>query len=189
MWNSAAPPLCSSTDGKGTAFRCSPLSRGAVGGDSRDRSDEARSAAVMLGCQLLLADLPDTRISDGIETIEMIEQIIGVLDPTVLYVHSPHDTHQDHRAVHAATMSAARTVPTVLAYQSPSAVNRFLPTAYVPIDRVVDRKAEVLACYASQAARSYMEPEAVISTARYWGRHAGPSANFAEPFEVLRSVR
>ena len=112
------------------------LSRGAAGGDAQDRTAEACAAAGSLGSQLLLADLPDTRISEGIETISMIEQVIAVLDPTVVYVHSPHDTHQDHRAVHAATMSAARGVPTLLAYQSPSAANRFLPTAFVPIDPV-----------------------------------------------------
>ncbi|HEY5788484.1 MAG TPA: PIG-L deacetylase family protein [Microlunatus sp.] len=164
------------------------LSRGAVGGDSADRTDEAADAATLLGAQLLLADLPDTRVSAGIQTITIIEDVVEALDPTIVYVHSAHDIHQDHRAVHAATTSAARTVPTVMAYQSPSADNGFVPTAFVPIDRVVDRKVDVLACHVSQAGRSYLDPETVVSTARYWGRRIATHARFAEPFEVLHSI-
>ncbi len=164
------------------------LSRGAVGGDAGDRVVEAATAAGLIGAQLLLGDLPDTKVSAGIDTISLIEAVIAALEPTTVYVHSPHDTHQDHRAVHAATMSAARAVPTMMAYQSPSANNRFLPTAFVPIDRVLRLKLRVLACHASQAGRSYLDADTVVSTARYWGRHVAPPARYAEPFEVLRAI-
>jgi LmbE family N-acetylglucosaminyl deacetylase len=108
--------------------------------------------------------------------------------PTVVYVHSPHHNHQDHCAVHAATLSGARAVPTLMAYQSPSANDQFRPTAFVPIDAVMSRKLEVLAHHQSQAERGYLEAEAVTSTARYWTRHLAGQARYAEPFELVRAL-
>ena len=164
------------------------MSHGAVGGVADDRGEESVAAAETLGGQLLLADLPDTSISDGIDTIRMIEAVVQAIDPTVIYVHSKHDNHQDHRAVHSATLSAARGVPRLLAYQSPSATNDFTPTKFVAIDEVVIRKLEVLARFESQRDRSYLDAEAVVSGARYWARHLAPRARFAEPFEIIRAI-
>ncbi|WP_200799981.1 PIG-L deacetylase family protein [Jatrophihabitans endophyticus] len=164
------------------------LSRGAVGGDQRQRLDEATATADAIGAQLLFGDLPDTEIDDGIDTIRMIERVVRTVDPTVVYVHSRHDNHQDHRAVSTATTSATRGVRRVFAYQSPSATNDFLPTQFVNVDATVHRKVEVLELFASQDGRSYLEPELVTASARYWARHLAANARYAEPFEVIRSV-
>lgn len=163
------------------------LSRGAVGGDQEHRMAEAEAAAVRIGARLLLADLPDTRIDAGVDTIRLIEAVVGSVDPTVVYVHSKHDNHQDHRAVNTAVLSAVRQVPQVYAYQSPSASNDFSPTRYVPVDGVIAQKVEVLSLFESQNARPYLEPEMVIASARYWARGLAPRARYAEPFEVIRS--
>ncbi len=164
------------------------LSRGAVGGDQHERLREASNTAEAVGAQLLFGDLPDTRIDDGVATIRLIEEVVRSLDPTVVYVHSKHDNHQDHRAVSTATASATRGVRRVFAYQSPSATNEFRPTQFVPIDCVLRRKVEVLLMFDSQHGRSYLEPELVVAGSRYWARHLGASARYAEPFEVIRSV-
>jgi LmbE family N-acetylglucosaminyl deacetylase len=164
------------------------LSQGSVGGERAARIFEAGTTADAIGAQLLLADLPDTRIDPGVNTIRLIEQVVSQLDPSVVYVHSSHDNHQDHRAVHAATVSSTRGVPRVLAYQSPSATNDFQPSKFIAIDEVVVDKVDVLKLFHSQRERSYLEPEMVIATARYWARHLAPRARFAEPFEVIRSL-
>jgi LmbE family N-acetylglucosaminyl deacetylase len=163
------------------------LSRGEVGGEMGDREQESVAAASAIGAQLILADLPDTRIDPGIETIRMIESVAADVRPTIVYVHSRNDNHQDHRAINLATMSATRRVPQVYAYQSPSATNDFTPTHFVPIDTVIGRKVEVLGSFTSQRERSYLEPELVVAGARYWARHLAPLARFVEPFEVVRS--
>jgi LmbE family N-acetylglucosaminyl deacetylase len=164
------------------------LSRGAVGGDQLARLDEAATTADAIGAQLIFGDLPDTEIDEGIATIRLIEQVVRLVDPTIVYVHSAHDNHQDHRAISTATRSATRAVRRVFAYQSPSATNEFYPTRFVNIDAVVHRKVEVLQMFHSQDGRSYLEPELVVAGARYWARHLAASARYAEPFEVLRSV-
>jgi LmbE family N-acetylglucosaminyl deacetylase len=164
------------------------LSRGAVGGDQDDRVLESCATADRLGAQLLFADLPDTAIDSGIETIRLIEDVVRVLDPTVVYVHSIHDNHQDHRAVSEAARSATRGVRRVFAYQSPSATNDFRPTQFVRIDQTLAAKIELLQLFASQEGRNYLEPELVSAGARYWARHLAANARYAEPFEVVRSV-
>jgi LmbE family N-acetylglucosaminyl deacetylase len=164
------------------------LSRGAVGGATDDRTAEAIDTARYIGAQLMLADLPDTRVSDGIDTIRLIEGVVAAIDPTVVYVHSPNDNHQDHRAVNIATVSATRRVRRLFGYQSPSATNLFTPSQFVSIDDVLREKVRVLDMFGSQDGRVYLEPEMVISAARYWARHLSASARYAEPFEVIRSV-
>lgn len=164
------------------------LSRGAVGGDTRARLAEAETTANAIGAQLLFGDLPDTRIDDGIATIRLIEDVVNALDPTVVYVHSLNDNHQDHRAVSTAARGATRGVRRVFAYQSPSATNNFLPTQFVNVDQTLRAKVEVLQMFRSQDGRSYLEPELVVAGARYWARHLAANARYAEPFEVIRSV-
>ncbi len=164
------------------------LSRGAVGGDQEDRLEEASNTAAAVGAQLLFGDLPDTRIDDGIATIRLIEEVVRAVDPTVVYVHSKHDSHQDHRAVSTATASATRGVRRIFSYQSPSATNEFRPTRFVPVDDVLRQKVEVLLMFNSQNGRSYLEPELVVAGSRYWARHLGANARYAEPFEVMRSI-
>ena len=79
------------------------LSRGAAGGDTNVRVAEAHNAAAMVGAQLKLENLRDTGIDTGAETISIIEAAIRELQATHVYTHSNEDTHQDHRAIHAAT--------------------------------------------------------------------------------------
>ena len=164
------------------------LSRGAVGGDQYERLREADTTAEAIGAQLIFGDLPDTLIEEGVGTIRLIEEVVQLLQPTVIYVHSQHDNHQDHRAVSRATASATRQVRRVYGYQSPSATNEYRPTKFVPVDHVLQRKVQVLMMFDSQNGRSYLEPELVVAGSRYWARHLGANARYAEPFEVIRSV-
>ncbi|TWE11975.1 PIG-L deacetylase family protein [Rudaeicoccus suwonensis] len=173
---------------RGDSISLLTLSRGALGGNEGARIDEACTTAAVIGGQLFLGDLPDARIDAGLSTIRLIEAVVAHVDPTVVYVHSPHDSHQDHRAVSVAARSATRTVRRVFGYQSPSATNEFNPTQFVNIDSVITRKVELLKMFHSQDGRTYLEPELVVAGARYWARHLGATARYAEPFELVRSV-
>lgn len=170
---------------KGDEVRILTMSRGHVGGDEGSRVDEAHRAADVLGAALELRDLEDTRIPDHGPTVRAIEQAIREFAPHTVYVHSDHDVHQDHRAVHRATMVAARAVPRVLCYQSPSATIDFRPSRFVRVDDQLDTKLEAIAAYSSQTAiRDYLEEDLLRSTARVWGRFG--RCRYAEAFEVIR---
>ena len=132
------------------------LSRGAKGGSADDRQNESLRSAELLGARLFLEDLVDTEITNTGPTVQIIERVVNQLAPTIVYTHSSHDRHQDHRAVHEATLVATRTVDTV-------------------------------ACFQSQAdIRTYLEPDFVIATARYWSRYGRGSS--CEPLEIIRET-
>jgi len=163
------------------------LSRGARGGDADSRQHESLSSADLLGARLFLKDLVDTEISGGGATVRLIEEVVQEVQPTVVYTHSSHDRHQDHRAVSEATVVATRRVGTVACYQSPSSTIDFRPTRFVRIDAFLPQKLRLLECFASQTAtRDYLDPEFVTATARYWSRFGGGAA--VEPLEILRET-
>jgi LmbE family N-acetylglucosaminyl deacetylase/CheY-like chemotaxis protein len=163
------------------------LCGGEAGGTATQRRLESEAAAKYLGATLTLGSLLDTRISEGAETISVIEKVIAQVSPDVIYTHSEKDGHQDHRNAFRATLVAARQVPTLLCYQAPSGTVQFAPTRFNDISPHLHAKQESIAAYASQASiRPYMKPELVEATARYWGRFAG--YGLCESFEVIREL-
>jgi LmbE family N-acetylglucosaminyl deacetylase len=163
------------------------LSRGARGGEAADRQSESLRSAELLGARLFLEDLVDTEITNTGPTVAIIERVVREVNPTIVYTHSAHDRHQDHRAVHEATLVATRAVGTVACFQSPSSTVDFRPTRFVSIDGFTDRKLELIACFASQTdIRKYLEPDFVLATARYWSRYGGGTS--CEPLEIIRET-
>ncbi|GIG38247.1 hypothetical protein Cph01nite_00090 [Cellulomonas phragmiteti] len=162
------------------------LSGGAVGGDTQARRHEALAAAAVIGARLFVHDFEDTRMSPAAGLITAVEETVRDVSPTVVYTHSSHDRHQDHRAVHEAVMVATRRVPSLACFQSPSCTVDFRPTRFVPVDGFVETKLEMLAAFTSQSHRDYMDPEAVRSAARYWSRFG--TGRFAEPLETVRAA-
>jgi LmbE family N-acetylglucosaminyl deacetylase len=161
------------------------LSRGAAGGDVNQRAVEANRAAELLGAKLQLGNLQDTRISGGVETIDIIQAAIRELRPTHVYTHCEEDTHQDHRAVHASSLVAARGVPNVYCYQAPSSTVEFRPNRFVDITEFIKRKIEAIDAYKSQVERmDALQHDVIVATARYWGRFAGYV--LAEPLRIVR---
>ncbi|GAA0419604.1 response regulator [Leifsonia naganoensis] len=162
------------------------LSRGARGGDANDRQHESLAAAELLGARLFLEDLEDTHISAADPTVSIIERVVREVEPDIVYTHSAHDRHQDHRAVNAAVSVATRNVRTVCCFQSPSATIDFRPTRFVPIDGFTDAKLALIDCFRSQDLRAYLEHDFVLATARYWSRFGG--GTMCEPLEVMRDT-
>ncbi|VTR77840.1 PIG-L family deacetylase [Cellulomonas hominis] len=163
------------------------LSRGARGGDVEHRQGEALASAELIGARLFLEDLTDTEIPMAEPTVGIVERVVAEVRPTVVYTHTVHDRHQDHRAVHQAVMVATRGIGTVACFESPSATVDFRPNRFVTIDAQLETKLAMLACFASQTAvRDYLDPEMVRATARYWSRHGTGDA--VEPLEIVRDT-
>jgi LmbE family N-acetylglucosaminyl deacetylase/CheY-like chemotaxis protein len=161
------------------------LSGGEAGGEASVRVVESQRAAGMLSARLYLLNLDDTAISEAAVTIAAISEVIEEAKPTTIYTHTSRDVHQDHRSTHHATLVAARTVPRLYAYQSPSTTVDFRPTRFISIDDVLERKLGLIGAYESQTKiRGYLAPDMLRATARYWSRFG--SASYAEPLEVVR---
>jgi len=169
----------------GDVLRILTLSRGSAGGDVNVRIREASKAAALLGAELEIGRLPDAYISEGIETIEFIQSAIEEFQPTHVYTHSFEDTHQDHRAAYTASLSAARSVPNVYCYQTPSSTVDFNPNRFVDISDFIGAKLSALGCHKSQVDRMpSLSDDVIVATARYWGRYAG--YGMAEPIRIIR---
>jgi len=173
---------------EGDLVRILVLSRGAMGGDVNIRLREAHEAAELLGGRLELGDLQDSRIPDSGATVALIARTVGDLRPTHVYTHALEDTHQDHRAVHIATLAAANGVPNVYCYQSASTTVDFTPNYYVDISAYMEAKLHAVAAYCSEGDRAgRLHPDSIKATAAYWGRFAG--YKLAEPLRIIRQRR
>lgn len=163
------------------------LSRGECGGQTGVRSEEAMLASSFLGAELILGEFDDTKITEGAESIETISAAINKFAPTVVYTHSLHDAHQDHRNTHRASVVAARGVRKLECYQSPSSTIQFNPSRFVDITQALPEKQKLLSCYQSQREKCvYLRSSLIEATAEYWGRYAGFVK--VEPLEVIRST-
>jgi CheY-like chemotaxis protein len=174
------------------------LSRGPRDGGEDRRRRDCQRAADLIGARLFLEELDETRIPEGDPTIGLVADVIAELRPTIVYAHSFHDVHSDHRNAHRAAMAAAAGVGQVYCYQAASATVDFRPTHFVAIDRHIGVKVSAVEMFGPQ--RGCLEPpqrgcletpqrggpetELIESTARYWSRFGGGS--HAEAFEVLR---
>lgn len=161
------------------------LSGGAIGGSADVRQRESVAAAAIVGARLVHLDFEDTRLSPAFGVITAIEDVIADVKPDRIYTHSAHDRHQDHRAVNESVQIAARKIPNLACFQSPSSTVEYQPDQFVEVEDFLDIKLRMLAAYASQAHRDYMEEDLVRATARYWSRFGG--GRYAEPLETIRS--
>lgn len=165
------------------------LSRGEASGNPRVREIECRKSAEMLGVDgLFFGDLEDARISDGLETILVIEKVIDEVKPDVIYTHSYKDTHQDHRNASYATLSAGRNIRKILMYESPSSLRDFVPQVFIDIDETFEIKKQVANIFAfhSGNSRYRLAADVIESLARYRGFQA--RVKMAEAFEVGKFI-
>jgi LmbE family N-acetylglucosaminyl deacetylase len=150
------------------------------------RRIEQTTAAHTLGAALRWGGLQDCAVPNDRSTVGLIETLLRETDAELVYVHAPEDSHQDHRAVATATLAAARRLPRVLHYQSPSTLT-FTPTVFVDVTAHLSGKLAALRCHASQIDLSAMvEPDAIVASARHWGAHA--RIGYAEAFAPTRMV-
>ncbi len=150
------------------------------------RRAEQQEAARTLGARLMWGGLRDCTLLPDAATVAVVERAIEETGAEVVYVHAPDDSHQDHRAAAAATLSAARRLSRVLHYQSPSTLT-FSPTTFVDVTAFLSGKLAALRAHASQVEMSAMvEPDAVVASARHWGAQA--RIGYAEAFAPTRMV-
>jgi LmbE family N-acetylglucosaminyl deacetylase len=170
----------------GHQVRAVVMSDGHVGGDASVRGGEALRGAATLGFQEIeLCHLPDTRLGDySMDMVTAIERAIRQHQPDLLLTHSEHDQHQDHQAVHVATLRAGRFHPSILCFESPSATRAFNPSFYVDIEDQLEVKIRAVEQHQDQLGKPYMTADRISSLAFFRGAQAKRKA--AEGFEPVR---
>jgi LmbE family N-acetylglucosaminyl deacetylase len=166
------------------------ITSGEASGDPGVREAECRKSASILNAdELIFGGLGDARVSDGFETIEVIERVITRIKPDLIYGPAIKDTHQDHRNVGLATLAAARHCKRVLLYEGASTQRDFCPQVFVDVGRTIESKLKAVDCFHSQINNGrtyYRAVKAVEGLAKFRGYQAGVEA--AEAFEVGKLI-
>lgn len=119
--------------------------------------------------------------------IRNVDSVVKDITPTFIFAPYFNDTHQDHRTVANATISATRYTKNVLFYECPTTRN-FNPTVYVDINLFLDRKLQALKAHKSQVAKTNIEDLTIIDSALSCANFRGIQGRvqYAEAFMPLR---
>jgi LmbE family N-acetylglucosaminyl deacetylase/cytochrome c-type biogenesis protein CcmH/NrfG len=150
------------------------------------RLAEAQASARLLELgSVTVKDFPDTQLQTCREDIKgVIEERVQALQPDIIFTHTAHDVHSDHRAVAEATREAARGACTILGYENPNTPPEFAPDFFVDVTDYVDDKIAAIARHRSQADKPYTRAEVIRSAAAFRGTQA--RVRYAEAFESVR---
>ncbi len=150
------------------------------------RIDEARAGGRILELTgMTVHDLPDTQLNSRHEEIKgLIEMQVLELKPDVVFTHTPHDVHSDHRAVAEATREAVRGACTILCYENPNTPPDFNPDYFVEISDYLEDKIVAIAQHRSQTGKAYADPGVIRGAAAFRGTQA--RVKYAEAFESVR---
>jgi len=85
-----------------------------------------------------------------------IEDVLKKIVPDLIFVHYEEDTHQDHRALAEATITATRYIRNVLFYEGPTTQD-FSPTVFVDIKNTMDMKLAAILAHHSQVQKTNIE--------------------------------
>ena len=164
------------------------LTGGGRGGSKSVRQKEAAAAALKMGVkEIFWGSYRDTELPLSKPLIDDIEKTIGSVQPSFIFLHHQHDTHQDHRVLAQAAISATRYIRNVLFFEGPTSVD-FSPNAFVDISTHMDRKMEALAAHASQMEKTNIPGLNIVDIARAVAVSRGIQARsgYAEGFVSLR---
>ena len=164
------------------------MTQGHAGGDDDVRKVEQAAAAEIIGCkELFWGGYRDTELPLNRELIVGIEAVIAKIEPAFIFVHHGDDTHQDHRVLSRATVTATRYTRNVLFYEGPTTQN-FTPTVFVAINDTIDRKIDALRAHASQVQKTNIGDLNIVELAEAAALFRGTQARIkhAEGFSPLR---
>ena len=164
------------------------MTDGGGGGDGRIRRQEQQAAGDILGVsRLYWGEYPDTAIPLDRESIQRVERVILDVRPDFIFVHSQDDTHQDHRHLSVATITATRYTRNVLFYEGPTTQN-FSPNVFVEIDGVLQDKIAALQAHKSQVTKTNIEGMNILDIVQSSAHFRGIQGRVrnAEAFVPLR---
>jgi len=164
------------------------MSEGEMGGKGNIRkAEQMKSAKIINVKKVFWGGFKDTKMQINKYVISKIERILSQIEPDFIFTPYFDDTHQDHRNLSRATISATRYIRNVLFYEAPTTQN-FTPNVYVDISTVFDGKISTLKTHESQVNKTNIEGlniiEIATSTATFRGVQA--RVKYAEGFNSLR---
>lgn len=120
------------------------------------------------------------------QILEYFLQLRGEYQPDIIFVHSEHDMHQDHRTMTEESLRAFRGI-TVLGFDVVRSSHGFFPNFLVEVnEQDVDAKIQALSQYETYRDKYYFDAELTRSILVRHGALA--ERKYAEGFHILRIV-
>jgi LmbE family N-acetylglucosaminyl deacetylase len=164
------------------------MTRGGMGALPKVRAKEQADAKLILGAQQVFwGGYRDTYLVADKGMIGKIEKVIAGVKPAFIFCHYPDDTHQDHRNLCQATVSATRYVKNVLFYEGPTTQN-FSPQVFIDISDTLEKKVRALQAHRSQIKKTNIEDLTIVELAYSSANFRGIQGRvkYAEAFHSLR---
>jgi len=164
------------------------MTGGGLGGSVSVRTQEQEASGKILGAEKIYwGGYGDTHLVMDIDLIGKIEAVIAEVKPDFIFCNFPDDTHQDHRHLAQAIMSATRYIRNVLFFEGPTTQN-FNPQVFVDISDTLDHKVEALKAHHSQVMKTNIEDLSIVEVARSSANFRGIQGRvkYAEAFHSLR---
>jgi len=169
-----------------------------------DRYSAAECACKIVGAQSpITLGFPDNKMDtiSLLDITKVLEEVLGKLQPKIIYTHHAHDLNLDHQLTHQAVMTACRPQPNAsvsriysfevlssTGWEGATIKQAFSPNYFLEITKVWKEKKAALNCYQNEM-RDYPHArsiEGVESLARFRGVSAG--LQLAEAFQLERSI-
>jgi LmbE family N-acetylglucosaminyl deacetylase len=124
--------------------------------------------------------------TDFSEVMTDLDRLVTKIQPDLILCLGPHDTHQEHRAIHEITLaSARRSKASFLNYGILSNTLEFRPNLFVDISKVYEFKKKALLSHVSQKNKYYMTDEylEIFHSDKYASLHG---IRYSESYEIVR---
>lgn len=167
------------------------LTGGSVGGNPVNRKKEQEDSAKFLKARRVFwGNFEDTEIPLNKDLITTIERVIDKTKPHMVFLNYFDDTHQDHRVIAQASISATRYIKEVLYYEVPTSKN-FEPDIFVDVGDVLEKKLELLKLHVSQVDKTRVENLTILESAQSCANFRGYQGRvkYAEGFKALRILK
>jgi LmbE family N-acetylglucosaminyl deacetylase len=165
------------------------MTEGHRGGEGAVRKQEqVKAASILKPRELIWGGYKDTLLTPYMnQMVPGIEAVVRKIGPDFIFVHHEDDTHQDHRSLSKAAVSATRYVRNVLFYEGPTTQN-FSPTIFVDIRETLETKVAMLLAHHSQIEKTNIEGLAIADIVRSTAVFRGIQGRvpLAEAFLPLR---
>lgn len=142
------------------------MTDGDMGGENGVRRHEQLRSNEIIGVEKTFwGGYEDTKLPLNKDVVTVVENVINELDPVFIFVNYFEDTHQDHRHLASATISATRYIKNVLFYEVPTTHN-FSPSIFVNIEDVLEDKMQILLAHESQVMKTNIGDLSIIDVAQ-----------------------
>ena len=138
---------------------------GEKGGDQDVRRHEQERVAEALKAHLIWGGFQDSQIPINRALIETIESKIQSIRPEIVFTHHRDDSHQDHRAIAQATITATRYIHDILFFEGPT-THDFHPTVFMDIEPSLPAKLKLLSSHKSQIHKTNIAGLSILEMAK-----------------------